>query len=192
MSTPSRMKTVMNMIMCCGMLMTSYCYPNDLDILSMCTIPLLIYCVIDIRGNSWDMVIHHISTLFAGLAMNYTYVDRDIDTATIVAKNLILTEISTVFLDLIHLGYRNLLIKLGFAITFTYFRAIRLPWVMVYDSDTCYFCIDSKDYVCGTNDLCHILWSVGVFNLLMLNTMWYGRLITKILKKNNPKPTIKE
>lgn len=191
MSTPSQLKTMYNILMCFMMIITSYYYPTDLDALALCTIPLLIYCVIDIYGNSWDMVIHHISTLFTGLAMYYTYDDRDIYTATLVARNLIWTEVSTIFLDLIYLGYRNLLVKLSFVVTFTYFRAIRLPWVIVYDSDTCYFCIDNTDYVCGANELCHIIWSIGIFNLLMLNTMWYGKLLSKMLKKNKPKPTIK-
>lgn len=192
MQAPSRVKTFANMFMCFAMLTASYFYPNNLDILSLWTIPLWIYCIIDARGNSWDMIIHHVSTIFTGLAMNYSYPERDIIITGFVARNLIHTEISTIFLDLIHLGYRNFMVKLGFFITFTYFRVLRLPWIFIYDNNTCYFCINRKDYVCGTNNICHIMWSIGMVNLLMLNTMWYGKLIRKILKKNNPKPTIKE
>ena len=177
--------------MCATMLSVSYLYPTNLSTLTVSAYPLLLYCVLDIPGNSWDMVIHHISTLMTGLTMNYSYEDRVTAVTLTIARSLIFTEISTIFLDLIHLGYRHLLIKLGFLITFTYFRVMRLPWIFVFNSETCYFCTDRVDYVCGSGDLCHMMWSIGITTLMLLNSMWFCKLIRKMLKKNNPKPTIK-
>jgi hypothetical protein len=109
----------------------------------------------------------------------------------VVARSLIFTEVSTIFLDLIHLGYRHLFIKIGFLATFTYFRVLGLPWLFILNPETCYFCIDREDYVCGSNSLCHLMWSTGIATLMLLNSMWFCKLIRKMLKKNNPKPTIK-
>jgi hypothetical protein len=179
------------MVMCMTMLLATYIYPNDLSMLSKSAYPLLLYCVLDITGNSWDMVIHHIATLMAGLAMHNTYELQETTVTLTIAKSLILTEISTIFLDLIHLGYRHLLIKLGFIVSFTYFRVIRLPWLLIFNKEVCYFCVDRKDYICGSNDLCNFMWSTGIVTLMSLNIMWFCKIISKILKKNNPKPTIK-
>lgn len=191
MLSPSRTKTLMNMVMCMTMLSASYLYPTDLSTLTMSAYPLLLYCVLDLAGNSWDMVIHHISTLMAGLAMNYAYEARETAITLTVARGLVFTEISTLFLDLIHLGYRHMLIKLGFLVTFTYFRVVRLPWLFVFNSETCYFCTGPANYVCDSSDLCHLMWSIGITTLMLLNSMWFCKLIRKMLKKNNPKPTIK-
>ena len=178
--------------MCITMLLAGYFYPGNLDVMSLSGYPLLIYCVLDIPGNSLDMIIHHISTLMAGLALgSSTYETQNLPSTRIVIQSLIFTEVSTIFLDLIHLGYRHMIIKLGFFLTFTYFRVLGLPWLFILNPETCYFCTDRKDYVCDSNSLCHLMWSTGIFTLMLLNSMWFCKLIRKMLKKNNPKPTIK-
>ena len=191
MITISRLKNLINIAMCLTMLSVSYLYPNDLDILKISTHPLLLYCVLDIAGNSWDMVTHHVSTIMVGLAMNYSYSTQNNAVTSTVVRSLILTEISTIFLDLIYLGYRHFLVKLGFLITFTYFRVIGLPWLFIFNSETCYFCTGRENYVCDSKTLSHMMWSIGILVLMLLNCMWFSKLIMKILKKNNPNSRIK-
>jgi hypothetical protein len=172
------LKLSKNLIISLSVLLTSYWYPNDLNIT---TFPLLIYYIFNVSNNSWDMIIHHISAIMVGLSMNYSYNLEDITTTTIVARHLINTEIPSVFLHLIDIGYHNIIVKIGFIITFIYFRMIKLPWILIFDNETCYFCINNNNYICGSNDLCHILWSIGIFNILLINTIWY----TKMMLKNN-------
>ena len=178
----SIIKNFLNMVMCTNMIIVTYFYPTDLDMMSLSAYPLFLYCILDLVGNSWDMVIHHISTLMTGLAIYcYRYESQDVATTALVVNSLILTEISTIFLDLIHLGYRHVFIKLGFLFTFTYFRTIGLPWLLIFDSNTCYFCMNATNYVCDSNMLCHLMWSLGISNIMLLNTMWFYKLIMKTL-----------
>jgi len=179
------------MAMCIIMLSASYMYPTNLSIVSTASYPLLLYCILDIAGNSWDMVIHHISTIIVCLTLHNTYSLQEITTTLEVTNNLMFTEVSTIFLNFIHLGYKHLLIKLGFLLTFTYFRVIKLPWIFIFNEETCYFCVDRKSYVCGSSDLCHFMWRTSIITLMLLNSMWFCKIIRKILKKNYPKPTIK-
>jgi hypothetical protein len=189
---PSRTKTILNMVMCSTILTVASFYPTDLNMIGASAYPLFVYCIVDIIGNSWDMVIHHISTVMVGLVLHYyRYESQDLLTTCLVARSFISTEISTLFLDLIHLGYRHILIRLGFLLTFTYFRVFRLPWLLILSPDTCYFCTERTNYICGPNQFCHMLWSTGSITLMSLNTMWFYKLLRKALQKNNPKPTIK-
>ena len=170
------------------MLYTGYQYPTNLEMMSLATCPLIGYCILDIIGNSWDMIIHHISTIVITVSLHYSYNTQDTLVASKVARDLMFTEVSTVFLDFIHLGYSSIVIKILFLLSFTYFRIIQIPLLLIINSDTCYFCKEPIDFVCSTNIICHMTWSISILSLMLLNIMWFLKIIQKMLrcKVNEP------
>lgn len=181
--TYANINTIFNMIMCMTMLTISRLYPSDLDSVTLATYPLFAYCIIDIPFNTWDMIFHHVCTLMIGYTLNVRYPEQNTDVTLVLAKSFIDTEISTILLDMMYLGYRHRLIKLSFVATFFYYRIISLVFLLFINPTTCYFC-NLSDFICGDDTRCHISWVVSTLGLTSLNVFWFAKILVKALKKS--------
>ena len=175
----SDVKTILNMIMCSTMLLVSHVYPSDLYAMEVTTRPLVLYCLLELLSNSWDMIAHHTATLITIFILSSTYSNQNDISKAVVAKTFIEMEISTLFLDLIHLRYRQLSIMLAFMVTFFHYRVIRLPEVLILDESTSYW----SGAVCGSDQVCNIFWITSTLALMFLNIYWFARIPLKILRK---------
>lgn len=178
--TRSKPKVIGALIMCLWILYVCFFHPDDVLILGLTSYPLCVYCLIDIPGNTTDMIIHHFSTIVTTASLHYSYPDKSLELTAKVTNALMCTEVSTIFLNLIHLGYKHIFIKLLFLFTFTYYRIYKIPDLLILNSDTCYFCNNENNYVCNDNVICHIGWSMSTINLMALNVIWYIKILRKI------------
>jgi len=94
-----------------GVLSCTYMYGNDLILLRNCNYILIVYCMADIYGNTLEMFIHHIATILLGYIIhNASYRDLTLEQNNLLTDYttvLLQTEISSIPLNLIHLGYKN-------------------------------------------------------------------------------------
>ena len=175
----SDIRTLLNMAMCSIMLLVSSVYPSDLYAMEVATRPLVLYCLLDLLSNSWDMIAHHTATLITIFILSSIYPNQNDISKAIVAKTFIEMEISTLFLDLIHLRYRQLSIMLAFIFTFFHYRVIRPPQVLVLDESTSYW----SGAVCGSDQVCNTFWVASTLTLMSLNIYWFTKIPSKILRK---------
>ena len=110
-----------------------FLFYSDIESMMYITPILIIYCVADIN-NHLNMIIHHIATIFLNIMFMYFIANserltpqelKEVETIILSFFNV---EISTIFLSLIHLGYKNIYIKLSFFLSFLYFRIILLNY----------------------------------------------------------------
>ena len=156
-----------------------YTTPENFMVVS----PLLItYCLLDIR-NSRDMIIHHISTIVLNITFYYVAVNNsrltkiEAETFNKIIKAFLDVEFSTVFLALIHLGYRHLAIKLAFFLLFGYYRIFNLTWLITVDYQPSYL-----SSICQTSNICYLSWYLGCYPIIILNYYWYYLIIGKAFK----------
>jgi len=178
----SAISVYINTAMCLGIIYTSVVYENNLVMLRNCKYILTMFCIGDIYGNSREMILHHIATIFLGYMLHIaTYTELTIEEKYILSKAtsvLMQTEISTLPLNMLHLGYKNKLMKLAFAISFFYVRIIRIPFYLVISPDTCYYCYRDEHPVEKLQ--VYYIWNFSILSLLGLNIMWMFRIIKKI------------
>ena len=171
--------TLMNMIMCISILSISHFYPSDMNTMTIATYPLFIYCIVDIPYNRWDMVLHHSFTLILGLTLSFDYVGKNEDLTLMVSKTFIDTEISTIFLNMLYLGYNQALIRISFITTFFYYRIICILFLLFINPSTCYFC-NQSDFVCGNDISCNKLWIISTIGLSSLNIFWFVKILKNL------------
>lgn len=172
-----------NSVMCLGVIYCSVVYENDLIMLRNCKYVLALFCLVDIYRNSREMVLHHIATIFLGyilhVASHTNLEPREIYILTKTTTVLMQTEVSTLPLNLFHLGYKNSIVKSLFVSTFFYFRMIRLPWYLISSSYTCYYCAYDVHTIEKIN--LEYMWIFSTLTLMGLNTYWMNKIVRKIL-----------
>jgi len=177
----SNINTIFNMIMCVSMLSISRLYPSDSHAITLVTYPLLVYCIIDIPYNTWDMILHHTFTLMIGYVLNVRYSGQNDEITLVIAKAFIDTEISTIFLNLMYLRYRHFLIKFSFIVTFFYYRIICIIFLLFISPTTSYFS-DQSEFICDNDTKCDIAWVTSTTSLMVLNLFWFTKILGKALK----------
>lgn len=171
------------MIMCITMLSITQLYPSDLYTITISTYPIYIYCIVDIYYNTWDMILHHVFTLMLGYVLSIRYIGQNEELIIVMAKAFINTEISTLFLNLLHLRYKHILIKISFITTFFYYRIICIMFLLFINPTTCYFC-NQSDFICGDDTGCHVIWPICSGGLMTLNIFWLTKILGKVIKKS--------
>ena len=149
-----------------------------------------VYSFFDLWFRKMDMKIHHIASICCALCGTYLRDNNYILTyeQDLYYRNILQTildvEVSSLFLTLVYLGYKNIIIRLMFAGTFIYFRNYKLT-KLVLNQNTHYF---MEEYICK-DKFCMNLWYFGIYTLTLLNWYWLYFIIEKakksIYKKNN-------
>lgn len=173
----------LNSAMCLGIIYCSIVYENDLIMLRNCKYILALFCMLDIYNNSREMILHHISTIFLGYILHvasYSNLEEyQIYMITKTTTVFMQTEISTLPLNMIYLGYKNSIVKNLFVATFFYFRIIRLPWYLIFLPDTCYYCFFYEHPIEKIG--LQYLWVFSTVVLMGLNIYWSKKILMKIL-----------
>ena len=146
---------------------------------------LILYCFADLN-NRINIIIHHIATILLNTTFLFV-LDRKKNLEEQEFKNvetIILSffdvEVSTIFLSLINLGFKNSFVKQCFFMSFLYFRIIAI-------SCKYYLYFDYKyiEKICQNNQICYNSWNFGAYPLIFLNYYWIILLVKKILKDEN-------
>lgn len=172
-----------NSVMCLGVIYCSIVYENDLIMLRNCKYVLALFCLVDMYKNSREMVLHHIATIFLGYILHVaSHTNLEPHETYILTKTttvLMQTEVSTLPLNLLHLGYKNSIVKSLFVSTFFYFRMIRVPWYLISSPSTCYYCayIGHPMYKIKLE----YIWTFSTLTLLGLNAYWMNKIVRKVL-----------
>ena len=171
-----------------GVLSCTYIYSNNLIILRNCNYILIAYCITDIRGNTLEMIIHHVATILLGYSIhNASYRDLTLEQNNLLTDYttvLLQTEISSIPLNLIHLGYKNKYTKVIFISTFFYFRMVKVPEILIFNPDTCFYCqyeTHPIEIVFSDSLFCYYSWVFSTLALLSLNCIWMVKIVRKIL-----------
>jgi hypothetical protein len=174
-------------LICLGLLSCSYIYSDNLIVLRNCKYFLAAYCVADVYGNTLEMIIHHTATILLGYILHiasYTELSlQEKDMLTITTVVLMQTEISTIPLNMMYIGYKNNFMKAIFIISFFYFRIIRVPRMLVSNKDTCFYCpykIHPIETICLDNLFCYYSWVFSTLVLLSLNLIWMVKIVLKL------------
>ena len=149
---------------------------------------LVLYCLLDLH-NSADMIIHHISTVL--LNVTFWYINYNLQylsgseqqAISQIVTSFFMVEVSTIFLALLHLKYRNWLIKLLFVGSFSYYRVVSLSYVLYTHYQPRYLPL-----ICQADPVCRFSWYLGCLPVLLLNYYWFGLIVRRVIRG---KPKIK-
>ena len=172
-----------------GILSCTYTHGNDLIVLRNCKYILTTYCIADLYGNTLEMVIHHIATILLGYILhNASYRDLTLEQNNLLTDYttvLLQTEISSIPLNLIYLGYKNKVTKALFITTFFYFRMVKVPEILIFNPDTCFYCKYNKTHpveiMFSDSLFCYYSWVFSTLVLLSLNCIWMVKIIHKTI-----------
>ena len=185
----SKHKALASLAVSSGVVLFRHCIYRDLPDLSLISPLLIIYCLLDLRSTP-SMVLHHIATVL--LNVTFWFVSQNIDhldntTRTSVGQivgGFFDLETSTVFLALIHMGYRHIALKLLFLGTFVYYRVFRLGTLLVWVYEPRYI-----TDICQGNSFCYYSWYLGCPPLVALNYYWGYKIFDKLIKHKSGVPT---
>jgi hypothetical protein len=180
-------KNIISILICSYVVRCSYVYEHDLEQLSNCHYILMIYCLIDMYNcRKFDMRLHHIATIMIGYVLYKTVL---LDPTNIVLSKttsiLMKTEISTIPLTILHMGYKNIFIKTLFVLIFLYVRTYSVTYYLVIKRDTCFYCYDNSHpiyNVCENNNLCMFSWVFSTSILILLNNYWTVLMMLRYIK----------
>lgn len=142
---------------------------------------LMLYCILDL-SNSIDMIIHHIATVMLNITFFYTcyhleYLDKsDQQSISEIVCSFFMVEVSTIFLALIHLGYRNIVMRFLFVVSFVYYRIISLSYTLYNYYQSKYI-----DQICQDSEWCRLRWYLGSIPVVALNYYWFGLIVNKVV-----------
>lgn len=164
-----------------------FCCYSGIESMSYISPLLIIYCIADIN-NKTSMIIHHIATIFINIMFMYVISNSErllpyeLKSVEIIILSFFNVEISTIFLSLIHLGYKNIYIKLSFFLSFVFFRIILLN----YNFFT-YYNMNTINKICNSSYVCYLSWYLGAYPLIFINWYWILLILQKTKKQNKIK-----
>lgn len=156
------------------------------DLVSLCPF-LMVYCLADLK-NSFDMVLHHLATIMLNISCFFVHQNLHLLTSTEqqdvfdITSSFFLVEMSTIWLALMHLGFRNGVVRLLFLSTFIYYRIGYLTYLLWTRYQTRFITV-----LCHDSCLCQANWYLGSTTLISLNYYWLCVIVLKIWKKTRPR-----
>lgn len=183
----SRLKSLSSLAISGGVVVYYHTSVSSLsDLVLLCPF-LIVYCLFGLK-NSFDVVIHHLATIMLNIScfsvhQNLHRLDsteqQDIFDIT---SSFFLVEMSTIWLALIHLGFRNWFIRLLFLCTFIYYRICYLNYILWTRYQNRFITI-----LCHEDFICHANWYLGSTILIFLNYYWLCVILLKIWEKTRPR-----
>lgn len=128
----------------------------------------------------YDYIIHHLSTilLLTTVFSNTKYLSYiNFNKFQDFVNIFIMTEVSTIFLIIDILGLKNIINRLLFFLSFSYFRIYKLSILILNQ--------DNHDFItfCSCRSyLCDYIYYFSVYTLLLVNWYWYYFLLIKLYK----------
>ena len=131
-----------------------------------------------------DFLFHHILSIMACIFYNYYLFpliinsndEFQIQTFKEWNKSIFLLETSTIFLNLIYMGYKNFLTKTLFFFSFVYFRNIRFTFKMLNNDS---YLLMNK--LSNDNYYFYFIY-YSIFSFCLLNYYWLILIIKKYIK----------
>lgn len=186
----SKLKALISLAVSGGVV--AYCHTSVAslsDLVPLCPI-LMVYCLADIKHslNNFDMVLHHLSTIMLNISCFSVHQNLHRLSSTEqqdvfdITSSFFLVEMSTIWLALMHLGFRNWVVRLLFLSTFIYYRIGYLTYLLWTRYQTRFITV-----LCQDSCLCRANWYLGSTTLITLNYYWLCVIVLKIWKKTRPR-----